>query len=98
MGRESESPKVVRHSSLTEYFRHEVHAAVCATSVEARSETVSYLADLMARFARGHAASHAARSRCRTSTRCNALYDLRRRFVLASLPLPVDQRRWRSLD
>ncbi len=52
MGRESESPKVVRHSSLTEYFRHEVHAAVCATSVEARSETVSYLADLMARFAR----------------------------------------------
>ena len=52
MGRESESPKVVRHSSLTEYFRHEVHAAVRATSVEARSETVSYLADLMARFAR----------------------------------------------
>ncbi len=46
------SSRVVGHSNLTEYFRQEVHAAVRATSVEARSETVSYLADLMARFTR----------------------------------------------
>ena len=52
MVRDDHSPDVVRHSSLAEYFQHEVRAAVSATSTEAHTETVRYLANLLARFTR----------------------------------------------